>query len=57
MIKLIKDLGMKQTDTIKRRFYLVVCSGCDKQYEMQMSQLNAEYIEFCKECSVEKSKA
>ena len=54
MITFIKDLGMKQAPTIKRRFYLVECSGCDKQYEMQMSQLNAGYTEFCKECNNEK---
>ena len=52
MIKFIKDLGMKQTPTTKRRFYLVECSECGNQYEMQSSQFKAGYTALCKKCNI-----
>ena len=52
MITFIKDLGMKQTNTIGRRFYLVECSGCKREYEMQGSQFKAGYTLFCKKCNL-----
>ena len=59
MISFIEDLGMHyKTPQSKRkeRTYLVLCSGCNKEYEMQANQFNAGYTEYCKECHLNKKK-
>jgi len=53
VLTLIKDLGMKyQTprSKVKRKIYLVKCSGCNKTHEIQAAQFKAGYTNWCVNC-------
>ena len=57
MLTFIKDLGMVYAtpkSKVKRRKYLVLCSGCNKEHEIQAGQFKAGYTEYCKDCSLER---
>jgi len=55
----IMDLGVKyetEESKVKRRVYLVKCTGCGANKEIQAGQWKAGYTEFCLDCSKKKRK-
>ena len=59
MLIFIKDLGMIKANELskfKRRTYLVQCSNCEHEHNIQKGQFQAGYTEFCKACSILKRK-
>ena len=57
MLTLVRKTEMKcesKLSSRKRRYCVVLCSGCNKEYEIQMSQFNTGHTEYCKSCSLKK---
>ena len=52
MLKKVEDMGMTPKGTTKRRYFLVECSGCKKQYKIQASHYTTRRDKYCKECSI-----
>ena len=53
MLTKIKDLGMLYAtphSKVKRRHYMVLCSGCNKEHRIQTSQFKAGWTNWCVEC-------
>jgi len=53
MLTKLKDLGMHYATSkskVKRRVFLVLCSGCDREHKIQASQFNAGWTNWCLEC-------
>jgi len=59
MLTKTKDLGMiycTPQSKVKRRHYMVLCSGCGEEHRIQSSQFNAGFTEYCLECSKKKKR-
>ncbi len=54
MLTFIKELGMLYAtpkSKLKRKYILVLCSGCSKEHKIQYGQFKAGYTEYCQLCS------